>query len=177
MAVSLRASAVEPTIGTWLLPVCNRRYSFSRHTPRRLAGRLAMAGVIMDAATTLFLRNGFLGTSVDDIAALAHVSKQTVYTHFADKEHFFAGLIRGDIARVDEFIEALAAMPVDRVDLDQHRRDHTRRHIRAVIQPRALQLRRLVIGESGRFPALARTCYERVHNTSSASGEPSLAPE
>jgi len=50
--------------------------------PKRRAARLASGPVILEAATMLFLRNGYLGTSVDDIAALAHVSKQTVYTHF-----------------------------------------------------------------------------------------------
>jgi len=34
---------------------------------------------ILDAATTVFLRNGYLGTSMDEIASLAGVSKQTVY--------------------------------------------------------------------------------------------------
>jgi hypothetical protein len=43
--------------------------------PRRRAARLASGPVILEAAATLFLRNGYLGTSVDDIAALAHVSK------------------------------------------------------------------------------------------------------
>jgi TetR/AcrR family transcriptional regulator, mexJK operon transcriptional repressor len=131
-------------------------------TPKRRAGRLASGAVIMDAATTLFLRHGFLGTSVDDIAALAHVSKQTVYTHFADKEQLFAELVRGNIASVDQFTDAVAAMPVDSADPEQHLRDLARRHIHAVIQPRALQLRRLVIGESGRFPDLARMYYERI---------------
>ncbi len=41
---------------------------------------------IVGAATTTFLHKGYLGTSMDEIAALAGVSKQTVYKHFADKE-------------------------------------------------------------------------------------------
>ena len=41
---------------------------------------------ILEAATTRFLRNGYRGTSMDEIAARAAVSKQTVYKHFADKE-------------------------------------------------------------------------------------------
>jgi TetR/AcrR family transcriptional regulator, mexJK operon transcriptional repressor len=44
---------------------------------------------IMEAATTVFLGKGYLGTSMDEIAALAAVSKQTVYKHFADKEGLF----------------------------------------------------------------------------------------
>jgi TetR/AcrR family transcriptional repressor of mexJK operon len=34
--------------------------------------------LIAEAATALFLRKGYLGTSMDDIAAEAAVSKQTV---------------------------------------------------------------------------------------------------
>ncbi len=41
---------------------------------------------IMSAAMELFTSNGFEGTSVDDIAAAARVSKQTVYSHFGCKE-------------------------------------------------------------------------------------------
>jgi hypothetical protein len=33
--------------------------------------------MILDAATAAFLRNGYLGTSMDEIAARARVSKQT----------------------------------------------------------------------------------------------------
>ena len=44
---------------------------------------------ILDAATELFTRDGFEATSVDDIAALAGVSKQTVYSHFGSKEGLF----------------------------------------------------------------------------------------
>src|SRR5215472_3471486 len=130
--------------------------------PRRRAGRLASAGVIMDAATQLFLRHGYLGTSVDDIAALAHVSKQTVYTHFADKEQLFAELIRGNTARVNEFISALASTLEDSHDPAHDLRTLARRYIASVVQPEVLQLRRLVIAEAGRFPELARWYYEQV---------------
>jgi TetR/AcrR family transcriptional repressor of mexJK operon len=34
----------------------------------------------------LFLRDGYLATSMDQIAAAASVSKQTVYKQFADKQ-------------------------------------------------------------------------------------------
>jgi len=40
-------------------------------------------------------------------------------------------------------------------------RDLARRPLALVMQPRILQLRRLVIGEAGCFPELGRTFYER----------------
>jgi TetR/AcrR family transcriptional repressor of mexJK operon len=130
--------------------------------PRRRAARLASAPVILEAATTLFLRNGYLGTSVDDIAALAHVSKQTVYTHFADKEQLFAELVRGNISRVDAFLESVTAGLGETDSLQDALRAFARQHVRTVLLPEAVQLRRLVIGEAGRFPELARDYFERV---------------
>ena len=41
---------------------------------------------IAEAATEAFLSNGYTRTSMDDIARLAGVSKQTIYMHFGDKE-------------------------------------------------------------------------------------------
>ncbi len=130
--------------------------------PRRRAPRLASAGVIMDAATTLFLRNGYLGTSVDEIAALARVSKQTVYTHFADKEELFAEIIRGNFGRADDFVRAVRAELQDPHDLEASLKLLARRYIATVVQPDALHLRRLVIAEAGRFPDHARTYHHRV---------------
>jgi TetR/AcrR family transcriptional repressor of mexJK operon len=116
----------------------------------------------MEAATTLFLRHGYVGTSIDDIAALAHVSKQTVYTHFADKEQLFAEIIRGNFGRADAFVQALSVDRSDAPALETGLKRLARRYIATVVQPDALRLRRLVIGEAGRFPDLARTYYERV---------------
>jgi TetR/AcrR family transcriptional regulator, mexJK operon transcriptional repressor len=124
--------------------------------------RLASAPAIIAAASTLFLRHGYLGTSMDDIAALAGVSKQTVYTHFADKAKLFAELIRATIDRADEFVQTPQTALQDNDDLEQDLRELARRYIASVLQPQVLQLRRLIIGEAGRFPDLARTYHERV---------------
>jgi AcrR family transcriptional regulator len=44
---------------------------------------------IMQAAIDLFTERGYEHTSVDDIAAAAGVSKQTVYSHYGSKENLF----------------------------------------------------------------------------------------
>ena len=48
---------------------------------------------ILEAATEVFLRSGYLGTNMDEIAALSEVSKQTVYKHFASKEALFVEIV------------------------------------------------------------------------------------
>ena len=116
----------------------------------------------MDAATTLFLRKGYLGTSMDEIAALAGVSKQTVYTHFADKEQLFTHLVLAISERSDVFIDEMNRVLQVADNLEQDLARIARRYIATVNQPQVRQLRRLVIGEAFRFPEVARAYYERV---------------
>jgi len=129
--------------------------------PRR-AGRLASKGAIREAAAALFLEKGYQGTSMDDVAAAAQISKQTIYTHFANKEELFADLVLGNAERVEEFVGMMAEIVTGSADLEQGLRLLARRYIRLVARPEVLRLRRLVLGEVGRFPDLARTYYDRV---------------
>ncbi len=116
---------------------------------------------IMETATELFLANGYQGTSMDDIAAGAAVSKQTVYKHFADKEQLFAAIVIGAAARADEFVGALPGALTGSPDVRAALLELARHYLATVMQPRQLQLRRLVLGEASRFPGLARAYYER----------------
>ncbi|GAA2817399.1 TetR/AcrR family transcriptional regulator [Saccharopolyspora taberi] len=114
---------------------------------------------ILDAARELFLRNGYLGTSMDEIAALAKVSKQTVYKHFGDKRRMFVELLTGDMDRADASVAELAeAVPVSQ-DLAADLRAFARAYLAAVMQPHLIRLRRVVIGEAERFPELAEAWY------------------
>ena len=58
--------------------------------PKDLGKRAA----ILVAATQMFTSQGYEGTSMDQIAASAGVSKLTVYSHFGDKEALFAAVVR-----------------------------------------------------------------------------------
>ena len=90
---------------------------------------------ILDAARTLFLRNGYAGTSMDDIAALAAVSKQTVYKNFADKQRLFTEFIGSDIAQVEGSSHALIEKMPDTENLEPDLREFARRHLADVMQP------------------------------------------
>ena len=118
-------------------------------------------GAILEAATTLFLRNGYRGTSMDEIAALAAVSKQTVYKHFADKESLFSEIVTGTVNEVSDPVYDEVLELEDSGDVEVDLRGLARRLLERVMQPRILQLRRLVIGEAGRFPELGRAFYEQ----------------
>ena len=48
---------------------------------------------ILEAASELFLHYGFEGTSMDQVAEQAGVSKQTVYSHFGNKEDLFTAIV------------------------------------------------------------------------------------
>lgn len=115
---------------------------------------------ILDAATNAFLAAGYSRTSMDDVARLAKVSKQTVYQHFGDKEHLVTevvlAIVTGAGAPVDDEVHRLAAS----IDLAGDLRSHGRRQLHAVLQPRPMQLRRLVIAEAVTFPALGAALYE-----------------
>jgi TetR/AcrR family transcriptional repressor of mexJK operon len=116
---------------------------------------------IMEAATSVFLSKGYQGTSVDEIAALAVVSKQTVYKHFADKERLFAEILLATTGQVDEVVRLVADMLTATTDMDHDLAQLARRFVDALMQPRLLQLRRLVIASADRFPDLGRAWYEQ----------------
>jgi AcrR family transcriptional regulator len=116
---------------------------------------------ILEAATTTFLSKGYLGTSMDEIAALAQVSKQTVYKHFADKQGLFTEIVTGTVNEISDPVYAEVTRLSDSGDLEADLRDLARRLLALVMQPRLLELRRLVIAEADRFPELGRAFYER----------------
>ena len=124
---------------------------------------------IMEAATTVFLGNGYLGASMDEVDARAAVSKQTVYKHFADKERLFAAVVADQIDATEALTHTMVAALGGSDDVPGDLRTFARRHIAEVTEPHLLRLRRIVIAEADRFPDLARAWYadgpERGHAT------------
>lgn len=120
---------------------------------------------LLDAAFELFLTNGFAATTLEQVAEAAGVSRQTIYAHFGGgddgvKETLFAAMVESVVGGdADPPHPLVAAMP----NTDDLRRDLTefaRYHLRLVMTPSLVRLRRTILGEAERFPELAATWYE-----------------
>jgi AcrR family transcriptional regulator len=59
---------------------------------------------LLDIGRTLFAARGFEGTSVEEIAAKAGVSKPVVYEHFGGKEGLYAAVVDREMRRLLESI-------------------------------------------------------------------------
>ncbi len=126
---------------------------------RRSASKRA---AILAAATETFLATGFLGTNMDEIASQSGVSKQTVYKHFESKEALFIEVVSRMTNDAGDTVYAEQPLaPETAADVAPFLRAYAERQLSIVLTPRLMQLRRLVIGEVSRFPALAAVLYDR----------------
>lgn len=113
-----------------------------------------------------FLAHGYAATSMDRVAIAAKVSKATVYSHFQDKESLFIALIQRLVQQKFQSIfsapdEQILQMPPQVV-----LRDFANRALdMAKNEPQFLNFMRLIIGESGRFPQLARAFVANIEQT------------
>ena len=115
---------------------------------------------ILEAAEEMFLRGGYLGTNMDELAALSQVSKQTVYKHFGSKEALFVELVTTMTDAAGDRVHNEVPDPANASEIPAYLQAYAERQLAVVMTPRLLQLRRLVIGEVARFPDLARALYE-----------------
>ena len=117
---------------------------------------------IIKAATEVFVRHGYLGATTDEVAARASVSKQTLYKHFADKQHLFAEIILDTTVHVvDGLSDAVASTLHDAQDVREALRDLAGGFLSSLLQPDVVRLRRLVIAEADRFPEVGRAWFDR----------------
>lgn len=66
---------------------------------------------LIGVARTLFAQRGFEGTSVEEIAATAQVSKPVVYEHFGGKEGLYAVVVDREVRRLHDMIRTALTTP------------------------------------------------------------------
>lgn len=115
---------------------------------------------ILEAATELFLSREYAGTSMEDIASAAAVSKQTVYKHFRDKQKLFGEVALGSVVQIGAEFQTEVAGVAEATDVRAALQRLARSYIYAVMNPAVLRRRQLVLREAGRFPDVARKYHE-----------------
>lgn len=114
---------------------------------------------ILNAAAEIFLNGGYLGTSMDDVAAKARVAKQTVYAHFSNKRDLFVAMVSALTNQASDRVHAGVPEFQEGDDLKRYLTNYAVRQLQIVLTPRIVRLRRLVIGEVSRFPELGEALY------------------
>jgi len=122
--------------------------------PPGVSGRPGKRRAILDAARRTFFSNGFVQTSVDTIAAEAGVSKQTIYNHFGDKRALFVAVAEAVHAQAQAAAEDAGPGFVESGDLDHDLRLLARIVVESALVKDVVALRRIVIAERARDPAL-----------------------
>jgi TetR/AcrR family transcriptional repressor of mexJK operon len=116
---------------------------------------------ILQAATEVFLQHGYVGASMDEVAAKAGVSKQTVYKQFSDKQHLITEIVLGTNALVVEsFADTYTRDLDDATDAREALHTLARRFLASLLEPDVLRLRRLVLAEADRFPDISMTWFD-----------------
>jgi len=113
---------------------------------------------ILNAAMQLFLNRGYALTTMDEVARLAAVTKQTVYAHHHSKEQLFISML-GALCNRDMPTQKQLDNPdtpfstlLERIGLVV---------LNTITSPEGLGATRLVISESAHHPQLAELYYTR----------------
>jgi len=104
------------------------------------------------AAVETFLEHGFDGTTMEEVARAAGITKRTLYARHADKHALFADVIPWALSRHGR--EELEAGP-EREDLAAGLSRIGRSALQRAIDPEIVRLTRIARNESARFPEFA----------------------
>ncbi|MFI4868663.1 MAG: TetR/AcrR family transcriptional regulator [Steroidobacterales bacterium] len=147
-----------PAITTTRAKDPHHRAASARRTggrPSRVAA-LALNERILDAATELFLAQGYGLTTIEAVARRAGISKRTFYHRFADKTVLFGAVVH----RIIEGMRPPPGIPLlEGATLHEMLKRLAGLILHAALSPPAIALHRLIIAESARFPELARAVH------------------
>ncbi len=122
-------------------------------TPNSMRGRRRLARII-DAATQLFLRDGYAATSIEAVLDASGGSKATLYSYFSTKDELFRAVVQ----------EAIRKEPQPTLQIDGDPKAALASFITQAFEvmssPRHRALLRLTVAERERFPDLAKHYYE-----------------
>lgn len=110
---------------------------------------------VQQAALAAFVARGYAATALEDIAAAAAVSRQTLYNRYGGKERLFLEVTDQAIcAQLDEITAATQSYPDPPIDVRGYLRCLGERIARVYLNPQADPLRTLIQSELPRHQGL-----------------------
>ena len=79
-------------------------------SPRRRLSAAERRATILDAALEVFSRGGYHGSSIDEIAQAAGISKALIYEHFGSKKELHGSLLEAHVGELFERLASSAAL-------------------------------------------------------------------
>lgn len=111
---------------------------------------------IIQAATLVMSQKGYAGSSMDDIATAAGVTKRTIYTRFASKEDVFLALITENATHItNSFVP-----PGNIKEPCEYLEEFAWHILNALLSGQNLALMKLLASESIRMPVLAEVTQQ-----------------
>ncbi|MBC7414980.1 MAG: TetR/AcrR family transcriptional regulator [Herminiimonas sp.] len=133
---------------------------FKNAKPRWARRKTARPQELLAAALDLFVERGFAATRLEDVAALAGVSKGTLYLYFANKEELFKAVVRENVVPViGEAESVIDSFQGPSIDLF---RDIMLGWWQRIGDTKLSGISKLIMAESGNFPEVARFYHEEV---------------
>jgi len=111
---------------------------------------------ILDAAINLFMEQGYAATSMELIAKNADVSKQTVYSHFGNKDDLFS-------ASIEQKCESLHILDLSMHDLSDPQAillPLAQRLIEVITSKQACAVHKICSFESNAYPQVSDIFYQ-----------------
>jgi AcrR family transcriptional regulator len=121
---------------------------------------------ILQAASDLFLAEGYQATSVEAVIAKVGGSKRAIYSHFGGKKELFEALV---MEASNKALEGLEAEEIGDLDLESTLLAFGRQVTRVIMSPATIALYRVVIAEGARLPEVAALFFEKGPGRGSAS--------
>ncbi|MGK7921350.1 MAG: TetR/AcrR family transcriptional regulator [Trichodesmium sp.] len=122
-------------------------------------GTVDKAEQILRGAIPEFLKNGYTRTSMDKVAKAAGVSKQTLYSHFTDKEGLFTALVKRIATKKFNFVWL---QPLEGETEEVLRNLADRILTENINDSEYLDFVRLIIAESGTYPDLSKLFLSQI---------------
>ncbi|WP_421133360.1 TetR/AcrR family transcriptional regulator [Alteromonas sp. A079] len=116
--------------------------------------------LILNAASSLFLQEGFANTSMDSVAKASGVSKQTVYSHFDSKDTLFQAAIKSKCQSYQLDTQHIDTVSTSDVSFEACMSKVGTQFIKLLQDPETIAIFRVIIAEAGNNAHVAKLFYQ-----------------